>query len=63
MNEMNDDKNSAGRPPPKRMDFQISEHEKNLIELIRDLDYGEVHVVIKGGEPIQADKLKKTVRL
>ena len=60
---MYDDKNAAGRPPPKSIDFRISAHERNLLELIRDLGYGELQIVVKGGEPVQASQLKKTIRL
>ena len=42
---------------------ELTKSEEKLISLIRDLRYGEVRVLIKAGQPIRAEEIKKSVQL
>lgn len=41
----------------------LSEQEKQLINMIRELDYGEMTIVIKGGKPVHVYEIKKSIPL
>ena len=37
--------------------------EKQLIDLIRSLDYGEVRVMIKDNRPIRVEEIRRSIQL
>lgn len=43
--------------------FKLSEKEKKLIELIRNIEYGEIKVIIQDKLPIRIEELKKSIKL
>ena len=40
-----------------------NEQEKKLLEIIREVDYGEIKVIINNGKPIRIEELKKSIKL
>jgi hypothetical protein len=47
--------------PEKRI--VLNEQEKRLIQMIRDINYGELHIFIADGKPVRAEEIKKSVKL
>lgn len=45
------------------MDITLSKAEKQLILLIRSLDYGEVRVMIKDKRPIRVEEIRRSIQL
>ncbi|SHI68190.1 DUF2292 domain-containing protein [Lutispora thermophila] len=43
--------------------FELSEKEKKLIELIRKIEYGEIKVIIQDKLPIRIEEMKKSIKL
>ncbi len=41
----------------------LTKAEKQLIELIRSLDFGEVRVMIKDNKPIRVEEIRKSIQL
>ncbi len=41
----------------------MSEKEKNLVRLIRNIEYGEIKVIIQDKAPIRVEELKKSIKL
>ena len=41
----------------------INEKEKHLIELIRDMEYGELKIVVQNSLPIRVEEIKKSIKL
>ena len=39
-----------------------TEKEKRLIEMIRELGYGEVRIFVADGQPVRAEEIKKSVK-
>lgn len=44
-------------------DIVLTKAEKQLIQIIRSLDYGEVRVMIKGRHPIRVEEIRKSIQL
>ena len=40
-----------------------TEKERRLIELIRELGYGEVRIFVAEGQPVRAEEVKRSVKL
>lgn len=47
----------------KKILLEITEKEKKILETIRNLDYGEVRVVVTGGVPTRIEEVKKSIKL
>ena len=47
--------------PDKNM--VLTKSEKQLIEVIRSLDYGEVRVMIKDNKPIRVEEIRRSIQL
>ena len=47
--------------PEKNM--TLTKAEKQLIEVIRALDYGEVRVMIKDKKPIRVEEIRRSIQL
>ena len=43
--------------------FVLTKAEKQLIEVIRALDYGEVRVMIKDNKPIRVEEIRRSIQL
>ena len=41
----------------------LTKAEKQLIEVIRALDYGEVRVMIKDNRPIRVEEIRRSIQL
>ena len=41
----------------------LTKAEKQLIEVIRSLDYGEVRVMIKDNRPIRMEEIRRSIQL
>ena len=41
----------------------LTRAEKQLIEVIRSLDYGEVRVMIKDNKPIRVEEIRRSIQL
>ncbi len=41
----------------------LNEQETRLIQMIRDMKYGEIHIFVAEGKPIRAEEIKKSVKL
>ena len=46
-----------------RSDMVLTRAEKQLIELIRSLDFGEVRVMIKDSRPIRVEEIRRSIQL
>ncbi|MBQ7769363.1 MAG: DUF2292 domain-containing protein [Oscillospiraceae bacterium] len=44
-------------------DIILTKAEKQLIQIIRSLDYGEVRVMIKDRNPIRVEEIRKSIQL
>jgi len=41
----------------------LTKAERQLIEVIRSLDYGEVRVMIKDNRPIRVEEIRRSIQL
>ena len=41
----------------------LTKAEKQLLELIRTLDYGEIRVMIKDKKPIRVEEIRRSIQL
>ena len=41
----------------------ISEKEKRLLEIIRQIGYGDVRVIIQEGTPVRIEEMKRSIKL
>ena len=39
-----------------------TEKEEKLLQLIRDLKFGEVHIYVADGQPVRAEEIKRSVK-
>lgn len=47
----------------KLLDIQVTPREKEILDYVRDLEYGEVTVFVQNGKPIRLEEIKKSVQL
>lgn len=40
-----------------------TEKEEKLLQLICDLKFGEVHIYVADGQPVQAEEIKKSIKV
>lgn len=45
------------------MNILLTKAEKQLIDVIRALDYGEVRVMIKDNRPIRVEEIRRSIQL
>ena len=48
---------------PSRSNLILTMAEKQLIELVRSLDYGEVRIVVKDKKPIRVEEIRRSIQL
>lgn len=41
----------------------LTKAEKQLIEVVRSLDYGEIRVMIKDSHPIRVEEIRRSIQL
>lgn len=41
----------------------LTKAEKQLIELVRSLDYGELRIMIKDAKPIRVEEIRRSIQL
>lgn len=41
----------------------LTEQEKKLIQIIRELGYGELNITVKAGKPILVNEIRKSIQL
>lgn len=39
-----------------------TEREEKLLQLIRDLKFGEIHIYVADGQPVRAEEIKRSVK-
>lgn len=42
---------------------ELSAREKRLIELVRSTGYGEIRIIVRDGQPVQVEEVKKSFKL
>ena len=47
----------------KTISVQLKMQEDNLIKIIRNIDFGEVRIVITDGRPTRIEEIKKSIKL
>ncbi|WMM25810.1 DUF2292 domain-containing protein [Tissierella sp. MB52-C2] len=47
----------------KNANLRLTDKEKNLIELIRNTEFGEIKIIIQNSEPVRVEELKKSIKL
>ena len=43
--------------------FILTKAERQLIELIRSLDYGELRIMVKDEKPIRVEEIRRSIQL
>ena len=46
----------------KKIESVITERENKLLQLIRNLNFGEVRIYVADGQPVRAEEIKKSVK-
>ncbi len=49
--------------PDERENFFLSEQEKKVITILREIKYGEIKVVIQDGIPVRVDEIRKSIKI
>jgi hypothetical protein len=39
-----------------------TEKEEKLLQLIRDVKFGEIHIYVADGQPVRAESIKKSIK-
>ena len=42
---------------------QNTEREEKLLQLIRELKFGEIHIYVADGQPVRIEEIKKSIKL
>lgn len=45
------------------MEFQLNEKEKKLISMIRNIEFGEIRIIIQDRTPIRIEEFKRSIKL
>jgi len=41
----------------------LSDQERRLIELVREIGYGEIRIIVQNGCPVRVEETKKSIKL
>jgi Uncharacterized small protein (DUF2292). len=41
----------------------LSEQELRLVQMIRDIKYGEIHIFVADSKPVRVEEIKKSIKL
>lgn len=44
-------------------ELKMTEQERKLLDIIRNLDFGEVRIVVTDGKPTRIEEIKKSIKL
>ena len=44
-------------------EIDLTKAEKQLIKLVRSLDYGEIRIMIKDSHPIRVEEIRRSIQL
>lgn len=42
---------------------KLTEKEKKLVKILREIDYGEVKIFVQGKQPVRIEELTKSIKL
>ena len=42
---------------------QNSEKEEKLLQMIREIKFGEIHLYVADGQPVRIEEIKKSIKL
>ena len=42
---------------------QNSEKEEKLLQMIREIKFGEIHIYVADGQPVRIEEIKKSIKL
>ncbi len=42
--------------------IRLTEKEEKLIQVIRELKFGEIHIYVADGQPVRAENIKKSIK-
>lgn len=43
--------------------IKLTEQEQKLFKIIRSVEYGEIHIIVKEGKPIRIEQISKSIKL
>jgi len=43
--------------------IKLSPQEQKIIEMVRNLDYGELRIIVNGKTPVRVEEIKKSIQL
>ena len=46
----------------RRDQVKPTEKEEKLLTLIRDLQFGEIHIHVADGQPVRAEEIRKSIK-
>ena len=49
--------------PKQEKQLVLTPQEEKLIRLVRTIDYGEIHVMIKESKPIRVEQISRSIKL
>ena len=49
--------------PKQEKPLVLKPQEEKLIRLVRTIDYGEIHVMIKESKPIRVEQISRSIKL
>ncbi|MBQ8796950.1 MAG: DUF2292 domain-containing protein [Oscillospiraceae bacterium] len=49
--------------PKQEKPLVLTPQEEKLIRLVRTIDYGEIHVMIKESKPIRVEQISRSIKL
>lgn len=44
-------------------EFRLTEKEKKLIQMVRDIEYGELKIIIQDRTPVRIEEMKRSIKL
>lgn len=47
----------------KTVQRELSDREEKLIKIIRDIEYGEIKIIVQEKQPIRIEELKRSIKL
>ena len=47
----------------KTLDTKFTDQEKQVIKIMRDIEYGELMVSIQGGKPVRVEEIRKSIKI
>ncbi len=47
----------------KKDSVRLSEKEEKMIRLIRELQYGEMRLIVTDGQPVRIEEVRKSIKL